>query len=70
MDQQLLRQDSVRDLVLKAAINDDRTFIEEWLTRGLTENNTTNEAFLNELLRKAAQHGSISVVELLAKRGK
>jgi len=66
MDQQLLREDSARDLVLKAAINDNRTFIEEWLTG----NDTTNEAFLNELLRKAAQHGSISVVELLATRGK
>jgi len=68
MDRQLLGRDSARDLdlaVFNAAIYDDRSFIEEWL-RG---NDTTNEAFLNQLLRKAAQYGSKSVVELLATSG-
>jgi len=66
MDRQLLGRDFRGDLaVFNAVIYDNRSFIEEWL-RG---NDTTNEAFLNELLRKAARHGSKSVVELLATSG-
>ena len=60
MDEQL-RQD-----FLNAAIHNNRAFIEE----RLTGDDTTNEVFLNELLRKAAHYGSISVVELLSACGK
>ena len=60
MDQQL-KQD-----FLDAAINDNRTFIEQQLA----EDDATTKVLLNELLRKAAQYGSVSVVELLCSLGK
>ena len=53
-----------RDL-LSAAIYNNRPFIEEWL-KG--EENV-DVRFLGELLRKSAQYGSASVVELLAIHG-
>ena len=53
-----------RDL-LSAAIYNNRPFIEEWL-KG---EETVDVQFLGELLRKSAQYGSASVVELLAFHG-
>lgn len=56
-----------REDFLSAAIYDNRPFIEEWLT-GQPEG-AVDEQLLGELLRKAAQYGSASVVELLVNHG-
>ena len=52
---------------LSAAIYNNRTFIEEWL-EGQPEE-AVDVQLLGELLRKAAQYGSASVVELLVTHG-
>ena len=51
---------------LIAAIMDNREFLEEWLV----DDDNTNMTFLNEVLLKAAEYGSFSVVELLSALGK
>jgi len=51
---------------LSAAIYNNREFIEEWLVG----DDTANVTFLSELLQKASQYGSFSVVELLSAFGK
>ena len=56
-----------REDFLSAAIYNNRPFIEEWLT-GLPEE-AVDVQLLGELLRKAAQYGSASVVELLVDYG-
>ena len=56
-----------REDFLSAAIYNNRPFIEEWL-KGQTEE-AIDKQLLGELLRKAAQYGSISVVELLLTYG-
>ena len=52
---------------LSAAIYNNRPFIEEWL-KGQPEE-SVDVQLLGELLRKAAQYGSASVVELLVAYG-
>lgn len=52
---------------LSAAIYNNRTFIEEWL-EGQPEE-AVDVQLLGELLRKGAQYGSASVVELLVTHG-
>ena len=56
-----------REDFLSAAIYNNRPFIEEWL-KGQTEE-SIDKQLLGELLRKAAQYGSFSVVELLLNYG-
>ena len=51
---------------LSAAIYNNRELLEEWLIG----NETANITFLNEVLQKACQYGSFSVVELLSRLGK
>lgn len=52
---------------LSAAIYNNRPFIEEWLDGQPEE--AVDKQLLGELLRKAAQYGSASVVELLVTHG-
>lgn len=56
-----------REDFLSAAIYNNRPFIEEWL-KGQPEE-AVDLQLLGELLRKAAQYGSASVVELLVTYG-
>ena len=56
-----------REDFLSAAIYNNRPFIEEWL-KGQPEE-AVDIQLLGELLRKAAQYGSATVVELLVDHG-